>query len=53
VIASYVTSDADLRWTGSDWSFHRLRGAKRDRTRRPRFYNGVYDYLPGMGVEHI
>jgi hypothetical protein len=85
-----VTWDADLRWTGSDWSFHSFRGAKwtdvkkperrqylknayrvlltrarqgmvifvppgakRDRTRRPGFYDGVYDYLTGMGVAEV
>jgi len=85
-----VTWDADLRWRGSDWSFHSFRGAKwtdvkkperrqylknayrvlltrarqgmvifvppgakRDRTRKPDFYAGVYDYLTGMGVAEI
>ena len=28
-------------------------GAKRDRTRRPGFYDGVYDYLTGMGVTEV
>jgi hypothetical protein len=27
--------------------------AKRDRTPRPGCYDGVYDYLPGITVEHI
>ena len=45
-----VTWDADLRWTGSDWSFHSFRGAKRDRTRRPGFYDGVTRYLTDLGV---
>ena len=85
-----VTWDADLRWRGSDWSFHSFRGAKwtdvkkperrqylknayrvlltrarqgmvifvppgakRDRTRNPDFYEGVYDYLTGMGVAEV
>jgi hypothetical protein len=85
-----VTWDADLRWRGSDWSFHSFRGAKwtdvkkperrqylknayrvlltrarqgmvifvppgakRDRTRSPAFYEGVYDYLTGMGVTEL
>jgi len=25
-------------------------GAKRDRTRKPDFYEGVYDYLTALGV---
>jgi hypothetical protein len=85
-----VTWDADLRWRGSDWSYHSFRGAKwidvkklerrqylknayrvlltrarqgmvifvppgakRDRTRQPGFYEGVYDYLTGMGVAEV
>jgi hypothetical protein len=28
-------------------------GAKRDRTRSPEFYEGIYDYLTGMGVAAI
>lgn len=85
-----VTWDADLRWTGSDWSFHSFRGAKwtdvkkperkqylknayrvlltrarqgmvifvppgakRDRTRSPAFYDGIYDYLTGLGVVDV
>lgn len=85
-----VTWDADLRWTGRDWSFHSFRGAKwtdvkkserrqylknayrvlltrarqgmvifvppgakRDRTRSPGFYEGIYDYLTGMGVAEV
>jgi len=28
-------------------------GAKRDRTRKPDFYAGVYDYLTGIGVAEI
>jgi hypothetical protein len=28
-------------------------GAKRDRTRTPDFYKGVYDYLTRMGVTEI
>ena len=28
-------------------------GAKRDRTRSPAFYEGVYDYLTGMGVAEV
>jgi hypothetical protein len=85
-----VTWDADLRWRGSDWSYHSFRGAKwtdvkkperrqylknayrvlltrarqgmvifvppgakRDRTRSPDFYEGVYDYLTGMGVAEV
>jgi hypothetical protein len=28
-------------------------GAKRDKTRKPDFYAGVYDYLTGMGVAEI
>ena len=28
-------------------------GAKRDRTRKPDFYEGVYDYLTGMGVAEV
>ncbi len=28
-------------------------GAKRDRTRSPGFYEGVYDYLTGMGVAEV
>jgi len=85
-----VTWDADLRWRGSDWSFHSFRGAKwtdvkkperrqylknayrvlltrarqgmvifvppgakRDRTRSPEFYEGVYDYLTSMGVAEV
>jgi len=28
-------------------------GATRDRTRNPDFYEGVYDYLPGMGVAEV
>jgi len=85
-----VTWDADLRWRGSDWSYHSFRGAKwtdvkkperrqylknayrvlltrarqgmvifvppgakRDRTRSPAFYEGISDYLTGMGVAEI
>ena len=85
-----VTWDADLRWRGSDWSFHSFRGAKwtdvkkperrqylknayrvlltrarqgmvifvppgakRDRTRSPDFYEGIFDYLTGMGVAEV
>ena len=90
-----VTWDADLRWSGDDWSYHSFRGAqkaensrtdvkkperrqylknaslvlltrarqgmvifvppgaKRDRTRKPDFYEGVYDYLSGMGVAEV
>ena len=85
-----VTWDADLRWRGSDWSFHSFRGAKwtdvkkperrqylknayrvlltrarqgmvifvppgakRDRTRSPAFYEGIYDYLLCMGVAEV
>jgi len=85
-----VTWDADLRWRGSDWSYHSFRGAKwtdvkkperrqylknayrvlltrarqgmvifvppgakRDRTRSPAFYEGIYDYLTGMGVAEV
>ena len=28
-------------------------GAKRDRTRSPTFYEGVYDYLTSMGVAEV
>ena len=28
-------------------------GAKRDRTRSPAFYEGIYDYLTGMGVAEV
>ncbi len=28
-------------------------GAKRDRTRSPEFYEGIYDYLTGMGVAEV
>jgi len=28
-------------------------GAKRDRPRNPDFYEGVYDYLTGMGVGEV
>jgi hypothetical protein len=28
-------------------------GAKRDRTRSPAFYEGVYDYLTAMGVVQV
>ena len=82
-----VTWDADLRWRGSDWSYHSFRGAKwtdvkkperrqylknayrvlltrarqgmvifvppgakRDKTRSPGFYEGVYQYLASLGV---
>ncbi len=85
-----VTWDADLRWRGSDWSYHSFRGAawtdvkkperrqylknayrvlltrarqgmvifvppgaKRDRTRSPTFYEGVHDYLTGLGVAEV
>jgi hypothetical protein len=85
-----VTWVADLRWCGSDWSFHSFRGAKwtdlkkserrqylnntyrvlltrarqgmvifvppgakRDRTGKPDFYEGVCDYLTCMGVAEI
>jgi hypothetical protein len=85
-----VTWDADLRWSGDDWSYHSFRGAKwtdvkkperrqylknayrvlltrarqgmvifvppgakRDRTRSPEFYGGVFDYLMGMGVAEV
>jgi len=85
-----VTWDADLRWRGSDWSYHNFRGAtwtdvkkperrqylknayrvlltrarqgmvifvppgaKRDRTRSPTFYEGVHDYLTGLGVAEV
>jgi hypothetical protein len=27
--------------------------AKRDRTRKPDFYAGVYNYLTGMGVAEV
>ena len=30
-----VTWDADLRWTGSDWSFHSFRGAKWTDVKKP------------------
>jgi len=30
-----------------------LPGAKRDRTRKPDFYEGVYDYLTGMDVAEV
>jgi hypothetical protein len=82
-----VTWDADLRWRGSDWSYHNFRGAKwtdvkkperrqylknayrvlltrarqgmvifvppgakRDKTRIPEFYEGVYKYLQTLGL---
>jgi hypothetical protein len=85
-----VTWDADLRWKGADWSYHKFRGAtwqhvqkddrkayltnayrvlltrarqgmvvfvpqgsKRDRTRRPEFYDGTYDYLRGLGIPEL
>ena len=85
-----VTWDADLRWRGSDWSFHSFRGAKwtdvkkperrqylknayrvlltrarqgmvifvppgakRDRARSPRFYEGVSQYLNDLGVPQV
>jgi hypothetical protein len=85
-----VTWDADLRWRGSDWSYHSFRGAKwtdvkkperrqylknayrvlltrarqgmvifvppgakRDRTRSPAFYEGIYDYLTGLRVREV
>jgi len=85
-----VTWDADLRWRGSDWSYHSFRGAKwtdvkkperrqylknayrvlltrarqgmvifvppgakRDLTRNPEFYEGIHDYLTGLGVAEI
>ena len=85
-----VTWDADLRWRGSDWSFHSFRGAKwtdvkkperrqylknayrvlltrarqgmvifvppgakRDRTRNPEFYKGVYNYLAGISLANV
>ena len=81
-----VTWDADLRWSGDDWSYHSFRGAnwtdvkkperqqylknayrvlltrarqgmvifvppgaKRDKTRRPRFYERAYAHQPGIG----
>ena len=28
-------------------------GAKRDRTRSPAFYEGIYDYLTDMGVAEV
>jgi hypothetical protein len=28
-------------------------GAKRDKTRNPDYYEGVYDYLSGMGVAEV
>ncbi len=28
-------------------------GAKRDRTRNPEFYEGIFDYLTGMGVAEV
>jgi hypothetical protein len=28
-------------------------GAKRDRTRRPAFYEGVYEYLTNLGVPQV
>jgi hypothetical protein len=28
-------------------------GAKRDRTRSPGFYEGIHDYLTGMGVAEL
>jgi DUF2075 family protein len=30
-----VTWDADLRWRGSDWSFHSFRGAKWTDVKKP------------------
>ncbi len=85
-----VTWDADLRWSGDDWSYHSFRGAqwtavkkperrqylknayrvlltrarqgmvifvppgaKRDKTRSPGFYEGVYQYLKLLGVDHF
>ena len=85
-----VTWDADLRWSGDDWSYHSFRGAKwtdvkkperrqylknayrvlltrarqgmvifvppgakRDRTRSPSFYEGLYDYLRELGTPEV
>ena len=85
-----VTWDADLRWSGDDWSYHSFRGAtwtavkkperqqylknayrvlltrarqgmvifvppgaKRDKTRSPGFYEGVSQYLTGLGVTEV
>lgn len=28
-------------------------GAKRDKTRSPGFYEGIYDYLSGLGVPQV
>ena len=42
--------DADLRWSGDGWSYHSFRGAKRDKTRSPGFYEGVSQYLADLGV---
>jgi hypothetical protein len=28
-------------------------GAKRDRTRNPEFYEGIFDYLTAMGVAEV
>jgi hypothetical protein len=85
-----VTWDADLRWLGEEWSYHKFRGAKwqhvkkadrrayltnayrvlltrarqgmvlfvppgskRDRTRKPDFYDGTYAYLKRIGILEI
>jgi hypothetical protein len=85
-----VTWDADLRWRGSNWSYHKFRGAKwtdikkverrqylknayrvlltrarqgmvifvppgakRDRTRNPAFYEGLYAYLRELGTPEV
>ena len=85
-----VTWDADLRWSGDDWSYHSFRGAKwtdvkkperrqylknayrvlltrarqgmvifvppgakRDKTRSPGFYEGVYEYLTELGIAEV
>ena len=85
-----VTWDADLRWQGAGWSYHKFRGAmwqhvrkddrrayltnayrvlltrarqgmvlfvpqgsKRDRTRRPEYYDKTYEYLRGLGIPEV
>ena len=42
-----------LTWARQGMVIFVPQGAKRDKTQKPDFYEGVYDYLSGMGVAEV
>ncbi len=46
-------SDVFLTWARQRVLIFLWQGAMRDRTRNPDFYEGMYDYLTGMGLTQV